>query len=177
MPAETLLGQPESPQDSGAVLGIGEVAARRHLSLVPEIATLEFTPREVDVITLISEGNTVNQMARELGSSPENVKAARYGAMRRFGTKSASVLVDKSIRQGIIPIEVRPDEEALARLTDLDRNMVRFYAMGGSNRQIAWKSRVELGVVESYHDKLLEHAGVWTRPQLVRRCHELGVLF
>lgn len=116
------------------------------------------------------------QLARRLDSySSTEIKDARHSAMKKFNTGSAAVLVDRSIRLGLMPIEIEPDEEVLARVTGLDQKMLRLYALGISNHRIAKEGGVGLKAVETYHDGLLKRMGAWSRPHAIRRVYELGI--
>lgn len=175
---EALRAPVEVPRPSDEVsLGVGNVATNGHLRLVrSETLAPSFEPLEIDVIAGISEGQTLTQTARQLEDySPAEIKDARYSAMKKLNTNSTAVLVDRSIRLGLIPIEVEPDEEILARVTGLDRKMLKLYALGVSNHRIAKKGGVGLKTVETYHDGLLERVGAWSRAHAIRRTYEFGI--
>lgn len=172
--AVEVLREPQAPPPDPSA--IGGVAARRHLHLVEgQGPRVEFEPWEIRVFDLLSQGNTLNQIARQMDYMRSTVRAAEESAMEKAGTHSKTVLVDRFINLGLIPVEVEPDQDVLADITDLDRRMIGLYARGVTNHTIAKHGKAELDQVESYHDGLLERLGAWSRPHAIRRSYELGI--
>lgn len=160
-----------------AVVDGGRVAVTRHLELVePDPYSSELINEEVAVLSLISKGNTLAQTARQLGIDKGEVESLRGSAMSKYGSGSVTATVNKAIKDGTIPVEVSPDPEVAARLTAVDRRVLELYARGVTNHDLASQIGKHVKVLERYHDGLLERAGAWNRPQLVRRGYELGIL-
>lgn len=179
MSAEALRTPAQDPTMAGhhRPATVGGLAARAELRLMhSETLAAAFDPIEIDVVSAISEGQTMAQTTRQLVDYlPADIKNAKTSAMQKLKTNSTAVLVDRSIRLGLVPIEVKPDEEALARVTDLDRRMLGLYARGVSNHRIAKDGKLDLRSVETYHDGLLERVGAWSRAHAIRRSYELGI--
>jgi two-component system response regulator NreC len=69
----------------------------------PEDITLgELTPREAEVLELLAEGLSNDQIADQLVISPHTVARHRENLMRKLGLHSKSELVKYAIRKGII---------------------------------------------------------------------------
>lgn len=60
----------------------------------------DLTPREVDVLELVSEGLSNKRIAKELGISVNTVKFHVNALLSKFGVKSRTELAVRSIQQG-----------------------------------------------------------------------------
>ncbi len=81
----------DSPQDPKAA------------TLAQELSAL--TPREVEVLTLVAEGCTNQEIANRLGLSIKTVQAHRANVMEKLGLHDITHLVRFAIRHGLIPPE------------------------------------------------------------------------
>lgn len=63
---------------------------------------ISLSPREIEIIQLISEGNTNNSIAKLLYLSIHTVSTHRKNILKKFGLKKSSELVMHAIRAGII---------------------------------------------------------------------------
>ena len=72
------------------------------LPAVPEQDTLfdDLTPREVDVLELVSEGLPNKRIAKELGISVNTVKFHVNALLSKFGAKTRTELAVRSAQQG-----------------------------------------------------------------------------
>jgi DNA-binding NarL/FixJ family response regulator len=66
------------------------------------------TERELEVVTLVTEGLTNDQIAEHLVLSPRTVQSHVANAMRRTRTQSRTQLAVLSIREGLV--ELKPLE-------------------------------------------------------------------
>lgn len=64
--------------------------------------TVEFSKRELDVLKLIAEGNTNNEIAELLFISPLTVKKHRTNILSKSDCKNTSQLIRESILKGLI---------------------------------------------------------------------------
>lgn len=128
------------------------------------------------VLSLISRGGTENQIARDLEVSKQGIRYAKGTLRSLFGTPSLAAVVHRAIQQAYLPIEIAPNPTVVDQLAPADPSVLAFYALGGSNRQIARKTNQCLPAIEQYHDRLLKRIGAWSRPHAIRRAHELGIL-
>jgi DNA-binding NarL/FixJ family response regulator len=169
----------EIPRSAPPIEGGGPIAVARHVAPVPSLdPELPFgvTLDEADVLTSISQGHTGLQVARHLDRDKSVVDALRGEAMEKLGTRSIAQATHRAIQSRIIPVEVEPDPEAQLRLHQADAWVLRLYARGISNHRIAATQKQPVRAVETYHDRLLERLGAWSRPHAIRRGHELGLL-
>jgi DNA-binding NarL/FixJ family response regulator len=60
------------------------------------------TPREVDVLRLVAEGQELSEIARKLSYSERTVKYVLYGLMKRMQLRNRAHAVSYAIRSGII---------------------------------------------------------------------------
>jgi DNA-binding NarL/FixJ family response regulator len=67
-----------------------------------EDARILLTPREVEVLTAVSNGLTNKEIARELGISRHTVKFHLESLMRKLGVSSRAEAVSKSMRQRLL---------------------------------------------------------------------------
>ncbi|PKA83906.1 regulatory LuxR family protein [Ulvibacter sp. MAR_2010_11] len=63
---------------------------------------IEFSKRELDVLRLIAEGNTNNEIATQLFISPLTVKKHRTNILNKSKCKNTSQLIKESILMGLI---------------------------------------------------------------------------
>ena len=66
--------------------------------------TASFTPREVEVISLMSKGFANKQIATELGVSASTVKVHVTNVLSKFGAADRTQAVVEAIRSGVISI-------------------------------------------------------------------------
>jgi two-component system response regulator NreC len=80
---------------------VSDFLSRSHTG--PEDNTLgELTPREAEVLELLAEGLSNDEIAEKLVISPHTVARHRENLMRKLGLHSKSELVKYAIRKGII---------------------------------------------------------------------------
>src|SRR5436309_11066782 len=70
-------------------------------SLAQELRVL--TPRELEVLTMVAEGRTNQEIADQLVLSIKTVQAHRANVMEKLGLKDITHLVRFAIRHGLIP--------------------------------------------------------------------------
>lgn len=63
------------------------------------------TPRELQVLTLVAEGQTSVQIAEHLSISPRTAEMHRANLMRKLGLKNQTALVRYALQQGLLPNE------------------------------------------------------------------------
>ncbi len=73
-------------------------------NLAQELRVL--TPREVEVLTLVAEGRTNQEIANQLVLSVKTVQAHRANVMEKLGLHDVTHLVRFAIRHGLIPAEL-----------------------------------------------------------------------
>ena len=71
--------------------------------LAQELSVL--TPREVEVLTLVAEGRTNQEIASQLVLSVKTVQAHRANVMEKLGLHDITHLVRFALRHGLIPAE------------------------------------------------------------------------
>ena len=63
------------------------------------------TPRELEVLTLVAEGCTNQEIADQLVLSIKTVQAHRANVMEKLGLHDITHLVRFALRHGLIPLE------------------------------------------------------------------------
>jgi DNA-binding NarL/FixJ family response regulator len=71
----------------------------------PALAQTQLTPREVEVLQLIAEGRTMQEIATTLGISPKTVETHRYRLMDRLNIHHVAGLVRHAVRLGLVQPE------------------------------------------------------------------------
>jgi DNA-binding NarL/FixJ family response regulator len=69
-------------------------------SAASPLATL--TPRQLDVLRLLAEGNSTKQIAATLGLSTKTVEAHRGAVAQRLGIRDLAGLIRFAIREGVV---------------------------------------------------------------------------
>jgi DNA-binding NarL/FixJ family response regulator len=64
----------------------------------------DLSPRELEVVHLLVDGLSNQEIAERLGLSRRTVHAHVANAMSRTGSKSRTQLVVYALRQGIVPV-------------------------------------------------------------------------
>jgi DNA-binding NarL/FixJ family response regulator len=67
--------------------------------------TRGLTERELQVVVLLAEGLTNDQIASQLVLSPRTVQSHVSNAMKRTRTQSRTQLAVLALREGLVPIE------------------------------------------------------------------------
>ena len=74
-------------------------------NLLPETASrTRVTTREKDVIYLIAEGLTTDEIARALFISVETIKSHKKNIFHKLGTRNCAMTVMRAIQYELIPI-------------------------------------------------------------------------
>ena len=81
-------------------------ASFRNLEISLEISRLEtLSSREREILQLVAEGKTSQQIAESLSISPKTVDTYRSRLMRKIGVEDVAGLVRFAIQQGVISLE------------------------------------------------------------------------
>ena len=84
-------------------IGLNGLPSYMNIDVSKSISTtIEFSKRELDVLKLIAEGNTNNEIASRLFISPLTVKKHRTNILSKSRCKNTSQLIRESILQGLI---------------------------------------------------------------------------
>jgi DNA-binding NarL/FixJ family response regulator len=87
--------------------GITDVLVENYLSGAPAEERIAFsllTPREREVLQLIAEGKTSNQIGEHLHVSIKTVETHRAGILNKLNIRSVAELTKFAIREGIISV-------------------------------------------------------------------------
>lgn len=162
------------------ISAIGELATRKLFLLTPEMRDTGLSAWQAAIVTLASEGQTNRQAADDLEVHMDEFHYFRNGALRVLGTTNMAVGVDIAARKEVIPITVNRHADVLSKLTDHDKNTLRFFARGGTLEHLERAYRISSGrPLEYYRDyekELFCKLGAWTRPHAIRRGHELDII-
>ncbi len=86
-----------------SLIGLNGLPSYMNIVIYDSINPLvEFSKRELDVLKLIAEGNTNNEIASQLFISPLTVKKHRNNILNKSHCKNTSQLIRESILQGLI---------------------------------------------------------------------------
>ena len=70
--------------------------------------TQELTPRQLEILQMLSEGWTIKEIARILNISPRTVEFHKYNLMSKLNLKTFSALVQYAVKHGITESVVQP---------------------------------------------------------------------
>jgi len=80
--------------------------AFRNLEVPIEVSPLEqLSPREREILQLVAEGKTSQEIAERLSISPKTVDTYRSRLMRKIGVEDVAGLVKFAIQHGVISLE------------------------------------------------------------------------
>ncbi|WP_034917638.1 LuxR C-terminal-related transcriptional regulator [Gillisia sp. CAL575] len=86
-----------------SLIGLNGLSSYMNIEVNKSInTTVEFSKRELDVLKLIAEGNTNNEIATQLFISPLTVKKHRTNILNKSSCKNTSQLIRESILKGLI---------------------------------------------------------------------------
>ena len=63
------------------------------------------TPRQREILKLVSQGHTNRDIAGRLSISPRTVETHRANLMRKLGLKTQTDLIRYALKRGILPME------------------------------------------------------------------------
>ncbi|HQR13237.1 MAG TPA: response regulator transcription factor [Nitrospira sp.] len=61
------------------------------------------TPRQKEILKLVSQGNTNRDIARRLDISVRTVEVHRFNLMRRLKVRNVAQLLRQALQQGFLP--------------------------------------------------------------------------
>ena len=73
-------------------------------SSVDFLGSVRLTPREIEVWTLLAEGNTVKDCAEELGLSIHTAENHKWRLMKKLNVHRTTLLVHLAIRHGLVEV-------------------------------------------------------------------------
>jgi DNA-binding NarL/FixJ family response regulator len=81
------------------------LASTQYLRNTPENRprTIELTQRELEVLQLLHQGQSIREMAGSLLISPKTVEALQRGLYRKLGVRSKIHAVEYALRAGLLP--------------------------------------------------------------------------
>lgn len=82
------------------------IALPEDAGIAPEAAYHTLTPREQEIMTMVAEGFTTNEIATRLFISPKTVENHRSSIMRKLDVNSALELVRYAARLGLIDLDL-----------------------------------------------------------------------
>jgi DNA-binding NarL/FixJ family response regulator len=85
------------------------IALPEDAAIAPEAAYHSLTPREQEVMAMVAEGFTSNEIAERLFISPKTVENHRSSIMRKLDLSSALELVRYAARLGLIDLDLWKD--------------------------------------------------------------------
>jgi len=86
-----------------SLIGLNDLPSFMNIDVYPSInSAIQFSKRELDVLKLIAEGNTNNEIASQLFISPLTVKKHRNNILSKSNCKNTSQLIRESILKGLI---------------------------------------------------------------------------
>ncbi len=86
-----------------SLIGLNGLPSYMNIDICDSINPLvEFSKRELDILKLIAEGNTNNEIASQLFISPLTVKKHRNNILNKSNCKNTSQLIRESILKGLI---------------------------------------------------------------------------
>ncbi len=65
--------------------------------------TLALTPRQREILTLITSGHTSKEIAQQLKISPQTVEVHRYSLMRRLNVRNVAELIRQAMLLHYLP--------------------------------------------------------------------------
>lgn len=94
-PAKTTkAASPTKKRKSARVVKPAPVRAKRSEGL---------TPRQKEILKLVSQGNTNRDIARRLDISVRTVEVHRFNLMRRLKVRNVAQLLRQALQQGFLP--------------------------------------------------------------------------
>lgn len=136
----------------------------------------QLSETSVDVLELVSIGQTNSQISRQLSITGDNVDSFKNELRTVFRTPSLSRAVSFAIQKGLLEIEPKPDDQIINSLSPIDCKLLEYYGRGGTNCSLQKTTRISKKSIEWQHDRLLEKIKAWSRPHGIRRAFELEVV-
>ena len=90
---------------SPAIAGVVVDDAMRHSSKKTSRTNIELTPREREVLQLLTEGRTTKRIATQLNVSVKTVETHRRQVMEKLDIHSVAELTKWAVREGVTSLE------------------------------------------------------------------------
>ena len=152
------------------VIGIGS-------GELPGNKKVELTPREKEVLRLITDGKTNNQIAETLIVAVKTVDTHRKKIMDKLGIRTVAGLTKYALREGLTCLETteqinESDSKEIGKtkdslhntkkvkLTPREREVLQLIAEGNTNKQIAEALIVSVKTVETHRGKIMNKLGI-----------------
>jgi DNA-binding NarL/FixJ family response regulator/DNA-directed RNA polymerase specialized sigma24 family protein/MFS family permease len=141
----------------------------------PGSAVPTLSPREIDLLTRVANGETTKDIARALGPSPSVVDEylTRIGSKLRVHNRAAMVAV--ALRNGMLP-DIHPTSRDTADLTSAEVDLLDRVANGQTNTDIAKDLETTYGRVDVALAGIRQKLGVRNRQESVAIAIRTGIL-
>ncbi|WP_373280887.1 MFS transporter [Nocardia carnea] len=150
-----------------------------HLELAPQdalgSADPHLSPREIDLVTRVANGETTNDIARALRTSPSVVDEylTRIGGKLRVHNRAAMVAV--ALRSGMLP-DIHPIPREIADVTSAEVDLLDRVANGQTNTDIAKDRKTTYGSVDVALAGIRQKLGARNRQESVALALRTGIL-
>jgi site-specific DNA recombinase len=132
------------------------------------------TPRELEVLRLVTEGQSNPQIGNELDISGRTATQHVYRILAKLGVPSRAAAAAAAIRLGLFD-----DAEPLAgdglRLTPRELEVLRLVTEGRSNPQIGYELGISSGMAHQHVSRILAKLGVRSRAAAAAAAIRLGL--
>lgn len=176
VPKELETGPPITPADYPDQLAkmAVDLAIRAMNAPTPEFSPL--SPRQTQVIELISLGLTDKQIAKELNIAFESVRSFSKQIYKKIGAKNRSHAVYRTFEEGVLQ---RKEEIEVTQVRDLghkEYQVLQLIAEGHTDKEIALERGRGVETIKSQVRKILEKLGTNDRTNAVKVAIEADVL-
>ena len=150
---------------------------------------LALTGHDVQVVSLLSSGRGVRDMANVLQVSPRTVENRKRRLYAKLGVSSASHAVSRAVSLGVIgqapaeqahpqemPVRLAAGSSAAPALTSREHDILSLLASGRTIRQTAQALGIAAKTVENAQSHIFRKLGVRNRAEAIALAYRLGLL-
>lgn len=150
-------------------------AGRARVGPLPAPDGQALTDRELAIVSLLSSGHTVSDIARQLRISPHTVDNHKRRMFAKFGVGSQGLAVARAVALGLVARSL-PDGADLPHLTSREHDILGLLARGHTIRQAARTLGIAAKTVENTQARLYRKLGTRNRAETLTVAYRLGFL-
>lgn len=127
--------------------------------------SFELTSREKEILQLISEGHSTEEIARQLGLNEKTIKRERTSIFAKFEAKNRAEAVGKGQRTGKISGKTPPS--SYKPLSPTEKSIAPLLPEGCTNKEISTRLSMTESTVRKHIDNMREKLNCNNRADLV----------
>jgi DNA-binding NarL/FixJ family response regulator len=145
-------------------------------TIVESMRTTRLTNREIQVLNLITHGNSYTQIACELKISKETSKTHIRNIYRKLNVSKKSEAVRKAFDDKIVPMTWNVDDSLRSLLTLREMEVLNLIVQGNSYSQVALRLKISNDTSKIHIRNIYRKLNVKTKSEVVKKAFGEGIV-